>query len=94
VFLGSGPAPPGHPGMTTAAAESWAILSKRFTSPKARGPQAVHVVGEDDPGVDVERGAAADFPNRVAQRADPRHQQIRAPVEQPHREEECSAGTR
>jgi hypothetical protein len=35
-----------------------------------QGPQAVHMVGERNPGVDVERRANADLPNRIAQRAD------------------------
>jgi hypothetical protein len=57
-------------------------------------PQAVHVVGKDDPGVDVEGSAGAHLSNRVAQRVDPRHQQIRLAVEQVDREEKGPPGTR
>jgi hypothetical protein len=47
------------------------------------------VVGKHDRGVDVERRAGADLPNRIPQRVDLRHQQIRAAVQQVRREEEC-----
>ena len=52
-----------------------------------RGPQAVQMVGKHGPGVDVERreGAPAE---RLQQRVDLGHQQIRSAVEQVHREEE------
>jgi hypothetical protein len=49
------------------------------------------VVGKDDPGVDLERRAGADLPNRIPQRIDVCHQQIRPAVEQIRREEERSA---
>ena len=59
-------------------------------SPSGRGPQAVHVVRKDDPGVDVEGSAHAHLPNRVPQRVDLRGQQVRTTVEQINREEERS----
>jgi hypothetical protein len=31
-----------------------------------QGPQAVHVLGKDDPAIDAERCAGAHLPNRVA----------------------------
>jgi hypothetical protein len=46
-----------------------------------QGPQAVHMVGKHDPGVDVERRAGADLPNRIPQRIDLCHQQIRPVVQ-------------
>ena len=52
-------------------------------------PQAVHVVGKHDPGVDVERRAGADLPNRLPQRVNLCDQQIRPAVEQVRSEEEC-----
>jgi hypothetical protein len=47
------------------------------------------VVGKHDPSVDVERRAGADLPNRIPQRVDLCHQQIRPAVEQVRSEEEC-----
>jgi hypothetical protein len=44
--------------------------------------------GEHDPGVDVERRACADLPNRIPQRVDLCHQQIRPAIEQVRGEEE------
>ena len=49
------------------------------------------MVGKHDPGVDVERRAGADLPNRLPQRVDLCHQQIRPAVQQVHSEEERSA---
>jgi hypothetical protein len=43
-----------------------------------------------NPRVDVEWRAQARLPNRVAQRVNLRHQQVRPAVEQIHREKECS----
>jgi hypothetical protein len=45
-----------------------------------QGPQAMHVVRKDDPGVDIERRAGSDPPNRGAQRVDVPDQQVRAAV--------------
>jgi hypothetical protein len=39
------------------------------------------MVGKHDPGVDVERRAGADLPNRIPQRIDLCHQQIRPAVQ-------------
>jgi hypothetical protein len=47
------------------------------------------VVGKHDPGVDAERRAYADLPNRLPQRLDLYHQQIRPAVQQVRSEEEC-----
>jgi len=47
--------------------------------------------GKHDPGVDVERRASAGLPNRIPQRVDLCHQQIRPAVERVRREEERSA---
>jgi len=47
--------------------------------------------GKQDPGVDVERRASAGLPNRIPQRVDLCHQQIRPAVERVRREEERSA---
>ena len=52
-------------------------------------PQAVHVVGKHGPGVNVERRVGADLPNRIPQRVDLCHQQVRPAVQQVHSEEEC-----
>jgi hypothetical protein len=49
------------------------------------------VIGKHDPSVDVERCAGAHSPDRIPQRADLCHQQIRPAVEQVRREEECPA---
>jgi hypothetical protein len=46
-----------------------------------QGPQTVHVVGKDDPGVDMERCTGAHLPDRVVQRVDARHRQVRANVQ-------------
>ena len=54
----------------------------------------MHVVGKHDPGVDVERRAGADLPNRISQSADLCHQQIRPAVEQVRSEEEYPTGNR
>ncbi len=51
----------------------------------------MHVVGEDDPGVDVKRCAGAHPANRIAQRVDIRHQQVRAPIKQVYGKEEGPA---
>ena len=59
------------------------------TSPRSHTP--VHVVGEDDQGVDVKRCAGADSANRIAQRVDIRHQQVRAPIKQVYGKEEGPA---
>ena len=48
------------------------------------------MVGKDDPGVDIERCTGARSTNRVAQRADARHQQVRPTVKQVHCKEERS----
>lgn len=53
-------------------------------------PQAVHVVGKHDPGVDLKGCAGADPSNRIPQHVDLPHQQIRPTLKQVHREEECS----
>jgi len=55
-----------------------------------QGPQTVHMVGKDDPGIDMERRAGAHSPHRVAQFVDMRHQQVGAPVKQVHRKAERS----
>ena len=54
-------------------------------------PQTVHVVGKDDPGVDMEWRAGARLPNRLAQSINSRHQQVRPSVKQIHCEEEGSS---
>jgi hypothetical protein len=56
-----------------------------------QGPQAVHMIGKHDPGVDVEWRAGADLPNHIPQRVDLCDQQVRPAVEQVRREEERSA---
>ncbi len=48
----------------------------------------MHVIGKDDPGVDMKRCSGAHLPNGVAQRVDARHQQVRPTVEQVHCKEE------
>jgi hypothetical protein len=52
-----------------------------------QGPQAMHVVRKDDPGIDMKRRAGSDPPNRDAQRVDVPDQQVRAAVQQVYREE-------
>jgi hypothetical protein len=47
-------------------------------------------LAKDDPGVDMERWTGAHLPNRVAQRVDARHQQVRPTVKQVHRKKERS----
>src|ERR1700736_3491938 len=42
----------------------------KLASPSGKRPQTVHVVGKDDPGVDMEWRAGAHLPNRVAQSVD------------------------
>jgi hypothetical protein len=59
-------------------------------SPAGQGPQAVHMVGKDDPGVDAEGRVAPHLPNSVPLCLNLRHQQVRATVEQVDREEERS----
>lgn len=54
-----------------------------------QAPQAMHVVGEHDPGIDTKRSAGS--PNGVAERIDVPNQKIRAPVQQIDREKEGSA---
>jgi hypothetical protein len=54
-------------------------------------PQTVHVVGEDDPGVDVKRCAGAHSVNRIAERVDIRHQQVRVPIKQVYGKKERPA---
>jgi hypothetical protein len=49
----------------------------------------VHVVGKHDPGVDAEWCTGADLLNRIPQRVDLCHQQIRPAVQQVRSEEEC-----
>jgi hypothetical protein len=56
-----------------------------------QGPQAVHMIGEDNPGVDAEGRTGAQPANRVAQCVDLRHQQIRTGVAQVHCKKEGSA---
>ena len=51
----------------------------------------MHVVGEDDPGVDVKGCAGAHSANRIAQCVDIRHQQVRAPIKQVYGKEEGPA---
>ncbi len=51
----------------------------------------MHVIGKDDPGVDVEGCPNARPANRDAQYIDLLHQQIRTTVEQVDGEEVCSA---
>ena len=51
----------------------------------------MHMIGKDDPGVDMEGCAGAHPANRVAQEVDLRDQQVRTAVEQVHRREEGSA---
>ena len=67
----------------------------KSASPSGRvhrqGPQAVHMIGKHDPGVDVEWRAGADLPNHIPQRVDLCDQQVRPAVEQVRREEERSA---
>jgi hypothetical protein len=46
------------------------------------------MVGKHDPSVDVERRACADLPNRILERIDVCHQQIRPAVQQVRSEEE------
>jgi hypothetical protein len=58
---------------------------------RRQGPQAMHVIGKDNPGVDAKGCAGAHPANRVAQYLDLRHEQIRTTVEQVHRKEESSA---
>jgi hypothetical protein len=50
----------------------------------------VHVVGKDVPGVNIERCTGTHLPDRVAQRVDARHQQVRPTVKQVHCKEERS----
>ena len=57
-----------------------------------QGPKTVHVVGQDDPGVDVERGTRPHLPHCFAQRVDVAHQIVRPAIEQIYREEVGSAG--
>ena len=47
-------------------------------------------LAKDDPGVDMKRCTGAHLPNRVAQRVDLRHQQVRPTVKQVHCKEEIS----
>jgi hypothetical protein len=54
-------------------------------------PQTVHVVGKDDPSDDMEWRTGAHLPNRIAQSADSRHQQVRPPVKEVHCKEEGSS---
>jgi hypothetical protein len=42
----------------------------------------MQMVRKDDPGLDVKRRARSHPPNRIAQRIDMRHQQIRTAVKQ------------
>jgi hypothetical protein len=62
----------------------------KFASPSGNVHRTVHVVGKDDPGVDMERCTGAHLPNRVAQCVDARHQQIRPTVKKVHGKEERS----
>ena len=39
-------------------------------------PQAVHMVGKDNPGADAEGGVESHLPNSVPQRLNLRHQQV------------------
>jgi hypothetical protein len=50
------------------------------------------MVGQDHPGIDVKGRACAHLPDSLPQRVDSGHQQVRAAVEQVHREEERSTG--
>lgn len=52
----------------------------------------MHVIGKDDPGVDVKGVAGAHPANRISQQIDAPDQQVRAAVEEVHREEEGSTG--
>jgi hypothetical protein len=56
-----------------------------------QGPQAMYMIGQDDPGIDAERGAGPHPADRAAQQVYFGHQQIRTPVEQVHRKEEGPA---
>jgi hypothetical protein len=47
----------------------------------------VHVVGQDDPAIDMERGSPAHLAHGVAQRVDAGDEQVGTPVEQVYREE-------
>ena len=51
----------------------------------------MHVVGEDDPGVDVKGCAGTHSANCIAQCVDIRHQQVRAPIKQVYGKEEGPA---
>ena len=53
---------------------------------RGKGPQAVHVVGQDDPGVYRERRAPPHRVQRLAQRIDPLDEKGRTPVAQVDRE--------
>jgi hypothetical protein len=55
-----------------------------------QGPQAVHVVGQDDPGVDAERCAGTHLSNGLVQDVDLHHQEMRVAVTKVHGEEEGS----
>jgi len=57
-----------------------------------KGPKAVHVVRQDDPGVDAKRRLPADLAHCLAQRISLRHEQPGAAVAQIHREEIGGAG--
>jgi hypothetical protein len=50
----------------------------------------VHVIGKDDPGIDMKRCTGTHLANRVAHRVDARHQQVRPTVKQVHCKEERS----
>src|SRR5438105_3519233 len=52
---------------------------------------AMHMIGEDNPGIDAEGCTGAHPANRVAQYVDLRHQQIRTGVAQVYGKEEGSA---
>jgi len=57
-----------------------AAMARKVGIALRQGPEAMHVVRKDDPGVDMERPASPDSPNRGAQRVDVSNQQVRAAV--------------
>ena len=88
---------PRSPRLVITGYRNWRV-GKHFAPPAGeigiaswQGPQAMHMVGEDNPGIDAEGRTGAHPANRVAQYVDLRHQQIRTGVAQLHCKEEGSA---
>ena len=54
-------------------------------------PQAMHVVGQNDLGIDTKGRSEARLADRLAQHIDMRHQQIGAPIEQVQSKKESPA---